>query len=255
MSEIQVYKAPMLIPSEHEMAVFQVMAKQAVNSKMYKGIGDESGIMMIMLAARELGLPPVQSLNGGINIIQGKIEISARMMGALIRKAGHDFGVVEETPTKCTIEGVRCDTNRKERASFTLEEAQRAGLVKTGGGWTKWLGDMLYARALSRLSRRLFQDVIGIGYVEGEIKAIECEVEAINEPQIVEIAEDNDKIIAEALSKFEKEDPTHVEEYYEAVQKHFGWSRFETSKKFLEDENLLTKYQTWLEKNEKIRKK
>jgi hypothetical protein len=40
----------------------------------------------------------------------------------------------------------------------------------------KYPEDMLYNRALSRLARRLFADVIGTSYIEGEIReAIECE--------------------------------------------------------------------------------
>ena len=140
-------------PSEHEMMVFQIMSKSAVESKMYKGIGEQAGVMMIMLAARELGIPPCQALNGGLNIIQGKVEISARMMNALIRKAGHQITVKDISDNLCTLVGKRCDTGESQESSFSVAEAQRAGLVKPGGGWTKFPKDMCYARALSRLAR------------------------------------------------------------------------------------------------------
>jgi hypothetical protein len=80
------------VPSQHEMMVYHTMAEQAVSSKMYKGIGDKAGVMMIMLAARELGIPSMQALNGGLNIIQGKVEISARMMNALSWTSDHSEG-------------------------------------------------------------------------------------------------------------------------------------------------------------------
>lgn len=155
------------LPSQHEMEVFRTMAKGAVQSRMYKG--DESSVIMIMLAARELGIPPMAALNGGLHLIQGKVEISARMMSALIRKAGHSLILKESTDEKCVLVGIRKDNQDTFEASYTIHDAHKAGLVKSGGGWVKFPKDMCFARALSRLSRQLFSDVIGIGYVEGEI--------------------------------------------------------------------------------------
>lgn len=158
------------LPSEHEMMVFKVMADAAEASRMYGSIGGKGGVMMIMLSARELGIPPCQALNGGINLIKGKIEISARMMNALIRRAGHQLTTVELEDTHCTVMGKRCDTGETQTLTYSIKDAQKAGLVKSGGGWEKFPKDMLFARAMSRLARQLFSDVIGIGYVEGEIK-------------------------------------------------------------------------------------
>ena len=123
------------IPTEHEMMVYHTMAEQAVSSKMYRGVGEKSGVMMIMLASRELGIPPMAALNGGLNIINGKVEISARMMSALIRKSGHQITTQECTDLKCTLMGKRHDTGETQTASFSIEEAQRAGLIKQGGLW------------------------------------------------------------------------------------------------------------------------
>lgn len=174
-----------LIPTASDLNTLQIVAKQASQSKFYTSLGGESGIMMILLAARELGIPPMQALNGGIHIIQGKVEISARMMGAMIRKSGHKIIIEESTNEICVLKGVRGDTKETETTSFTIAEAQRAGLVKAGGGWTKYPQDMCFARALSRLARRLFSDVVGIGYVEGEISQKEIEISALVENQPV----------------------------------------------------------------------
>lgn len=237
-------------PSEHEMMVFQTMAKAAVDSKMYKGIGDQAGVMMIMLSARELGIPPCQALNGGINIINGKAEISARMMSALIRKAGHEIKIKESSDTSCTLIGKRCDTGETEEASFSVADAQKAKLVKPGGGWEKCPKDMCFARALSRLARQLFSDVIGIGYVEGEIKASEAELVVPDDIPMVEVSnpEEDEANLRKLLDMFDKEDQYLIMEYMKVVMKHFGWSQPECVKKFLEDNDLVNKFNKWKSK-------
>ena len=234
------------IPTEHEMMVYHTMAEQAVTSKMYRGIGEKAGVMMIMLSARELGIPPMQALNGGINIINGKAEISARMMSALIRKAGHEIKIKESSDTICTLIGKRSDTGESEESSFTIEDAQRANLVKPGGGWVKCPKDMCFARALSRLGRQLFSDVIGIGYVEGEIKG-DVEVIIPEEPmkEIPYDPEQEAKDLQNLLDIFEKEDHFLVMEYIQVVMKHFGWTQPECVKKFLEEKSLLEKFNQW----------
>lgn len=162
-----------LIPSEHEWQVYQIMSNDASQSGLYNGVGGQKQILMIMLAARELGISPMSALNGGIHCIKGKIEISARLMGAMIRQAGHSISVKQLDNSTCTLDGKRKDNGDMCSVTFTLQEAKQAGLYKEGSNWSKFTQDMLYARALSRLARRLFPDVIGIGYIEGEIQEAE----------------------------------------------------------------------------------
>lgn len=249
-----------LTPNEHEMMVYHTMAEQAVSSKMYKGIGEKAGVMMVMLAARELGIPPMQALNGGINIIQGKVEISARMMSALIRKAGHQLVVKECTVTHCILVGKRCDTGEVQSSSFSVAEAQLAGLVKPGGGWIKWPKDMCFARALSRLARQLFSDVIGIGYIEGEIsqtseiKPSECEQIISEESFEIEavVVENEGEFLEKFLKLFDEEDKYMAIEYLKVVQKHFEWSTIQAIKELLKDEKkLFDKYLVWKNKFKK----
>lgn len=242
--------AALSIPNEHEMMVYHTMAEQAVSSKMYRGIGEKAGVMMIMLSARELGIPPMQALNGGINIINGKAEISARMMSALIRKAGHEIKIKEISDTSCTLIGKRLDTGESEEASFTVADAQKAGLVKPNGGWVKCPKDMCFARALSRLARQLFSDVIGIGYVEGEIKAAEAEI-SLPDDLPLEIGytpEEEANDLQKLLDQFEKEDRFLVIEYIQVVMKHFEWSQPQCVKKFLQERDLIEKFNKWKSK-------
>lgn len=234
------------IPTEHEMSVFLAMSRSAVQSKMYKEKGDENAILMIMLAARELNLPPMQCLNGGLNIIQGKVEISARMMNALIRRAGHRITVKESTDTGCTLTGIRGDNSDTATVTFTMADAQRAGLVKAGGGWQKFPMDMCFARALSRLARQLFSDVIGIGYVEGEIReaqpvAVEVEV----------IEEEEDVLMSRLLNVLEGFEVECVEEYITVVGKHFGWQKRYTLQELLKDPSAMkTKFNAWYQRRQ-----
>jgi hypothetical protein len=170
MNQLAVY-----MPNSEEMTNLQVIARSAATSGLYNGIGSEQKILMIILYAREMGIPVFQALNGGVWNIQGKIEISARLMAAMIRRAGHSMKVTVCNENECTIEGTRSDNGDTFSASFTMKDAQKAGLAGRGS-WKSYAEDMLYARAMSRLGRRLFPDVIGTAYVEGEIRDSQMKV-------------------------------------------------------------------------------
>jgi len=158
-----------LIPVKEEMQVLEVMAKYATESKFFNTLGGLPGIFSIMLYAREIGVPPMQALMSGMHSIQGKITIAPQLMNSMIRKAGHKMEI-DSNEQRCIIKGFRKDTGESCTVSFSVEEARKAGIYKDGGGWAKYPSDMCFARALSRLARRLFPDVIGNAYVEGEIE-------------------------------------------------------------------------------------
>lgn len=157
-----------LVPAMDELKAIELMAKNAVESKYFEKLGGYAGVFSIAMYARELGLPIMASLFGGMQNIMGKVQISPQMMNSMIRSAGHKLDI-NSSDTVCTITGTRRDTGETASASFSVDEAKKAGIFKAGGGWDKYPSDMCFARALSRLARRLFPDVIGVAYVEGEI--------------------------------------------------------------------------------------
>lgn len=246
------------LPSAQELMVYETWAKNAAESQMYRSVGKESAIMMIMLAAREYGIGPAQALNGGLHIIEGKVELSARMMSALIRRSKHVMKILESTDKKCVVYGKRSDTGEEHTATFTIEEAQQAGLIKDKGGWKKAPIDMLYARAISRLSRQLFSDVVGIGYVDGEIERVEAKNEfndQSNERHKTFMI-DHDKSLEESLYRqvynHLGEEGESLEEFIKMVQSHYGWTRLKALNEFNVDlDKTKDKYLTWRKKNVK----
>lgn len=240
------------VPTSHEMMAYQTYAKTAVDSQMYRGVGKEAGVMMIMLAAREYGIGPAQALNGGLNIIEGKVELSARIMGAMIRRAGHTMKILEDSDTKCTIYGRRGDTGEEYTVTYTIEQAQRAGLIKEKGGWKKVPDDMLFARTQSKLARRLFSDVVGIGYVQGEISSPESKEVAIDlpvdiEPEVTLINED--ELLQDLLSYLDKDERFLMIQFIEVVMKAQGWDKVKTIQEMLKDtKRAFTRFEEWKSK-------
>jgi hypothetical protein len=230
------------IPTDHELTVFRTMAKHAAESQMYKTIGREADVMMRMLAARELGIPPMQALNGGLRIIEGNMEISARMMNAMIRRAKHKIIIVESTDERCTLKGVRADNGDTATVTYSVEDAARAGLIKEKGGWKKVPADMCFARALSRLARQLFADVIGIGYVEGEIS--DAIPEPLQEDELQEVVLEPAEPSADTAYIYQLE---HFEDYVTSIMTHYEWTRekvvSELNKTSLD--KILTRFETW----------
>lgn len=197
-------------PSQVDLQSVGLIAGTAHASGLYAGIGGEAKIMMILLTAKELGVGPCQALNGGIWSIQGKIEISARLMNGLIRRAGHSIKIVVSSDTHCTLLGTRSDGDSFE-TSFHMDDAIKAGLAG-GNVWKKYPADMLYNRCMSRLARRLFSDVIGQCYVEGEIKEAK-EVEKLEQVECMEIPQKQKEECVEIPQLIEEEPKTIQDEF------------------------------------------
>jgi hypothetical protein len=159
-----------LVPTRDEMEIYESIAKYATDSKYFDKLGGIGGIMCIALRAREMGISPFEAIYGGFSNVQGKLTMSSELMGSLIRRSGHKLQIIQSSNSVCEIKGTRSDTGESYVAIFTMEEARMAGLVRNGSGWEKYPSDMLYARCISRLRRRLFQDIATKAYVEGEIE-------------------------------------------------------------------------------------
>lgn len=144
----------------------------------YSKLGAD-GVFAVIETAKSLNVDPRQALGGGLYYVKGKVEMSARLMNALIRAKKHSITRDKRSDeTICILHGKRADNGDTWTESFSWEEAQRAGL--TGNAtWKNYTRDMLFARALSRLARQLFPDVIGNCYVEGELSYMPEEPEYV----------------------------------------------------------------------------
>jgi hypothetical protein len=127
-------------------------------------------ILAIMYAARSIDVPLWQAIQS-MQVINGKVGLSADLARALILRAGHTFRVVESTNEVATVEVVRKGDDYVHRASFTLDDAHAAKL--TGNpSWSKYPKAMLIARATTLIARNACADVLaGMSYTAEELGA------------------------------------------------------------------------------------
>ncbi len=145
----------------------QKMCHALMQSPHYKRMGAE-GIYAIVEKAKSIGVSPLDALNGGMYYVQGKVEMTAAMMNQMIRQRNHSITKDKKSDENiCILHGKRVDNGDTWVESFSIDDAKKAGIYRNQ--WIKYPKDMLFARALSRLARQLFPDVIKGCYVQGEI--------------------------------------------------------------------------------------
>lgn len=124
--------------------------------------------LFIILAGRDLGLSPVQSLRS-IHVIQGKIEVAADLQLGLFHRAGGKSRWLEGTPTneRAIIEFHAPWLVEPHTETFTIEDAKRAKLA--GDNWVKYPKAMLRSRAITAGLKSVGFDPTAGVYAEGEI--------------------------------------------------------------------------------------
>jgi hypothetical protein len=117
-----------------------------------------------------LGLHPIAAITG-INIIDGKPSISAGLISALVRRAGHRLRVTgDATRAVCSI--IRADDpGFVYKSEWDMDRAKTAGLLHKSN-WQHYPAAMLKSRAVSEAARDACQEVLlGIAYTPDELGA------------------------------------------------------------------------------------
>lgn len=145
------------------------LAQLASESKLFAGLNATQARFLIE-RARELGIGPATAL-AGMHFIQGKPAMSTDLMVGVV-KARADlcryFCLVESSATSATYETHRVGDPKPQRMTFTLEEAQAAGLAGKDM-WKKWPRVMLRKRAAAFLCRDVYPDLFAGVYDPDEL--------------------------------------------------------------------------------------
>jgi hypothetical protein len=136
------------------------LAQLLFKARLFGAYGTPEAVLSTVLSGRELGLSAMASLRA-FHIVEGKPTMAADALRALVLKSGKakTFRCTERTAQAATFTTTR-EGEEPMELRYTIEEAQAAGLVKNGSGWTKNPSDMLVARASSKLARLVYPDVV-----------------------------------------------------------------------------------------------
>ena len=148
----------------------QSMATAIAKSGLF-GMKSENEVLALMAVAQAEGLHPATAARD-FHIIQGRPALKADAMLARFQNAG---GKVEWTVyTDSAVTGVFSHPNGGSvQIDWTLEQAQRIGLVKPGSGWQKFPRAMLRSRCISEGIRTVFPGSVTGFYSPEEVQDFE----------------------------------------------------------------------------------
>lgn len=150
--------------------------------------GKPANIFVVIMAGQEMGLTWPVSLRTIFSPGPGQVGMRGELLLAKLHEAGHEYEWEEDPGRSCTftLERYANDPNRQTRkysATFTIEEALTAGLVKRNDRgeivalsrdgkplpWMQYSPDMLYWRAVARCVKRAAPEVLMGFEVQGAV--------------------------------------------------------------------------------------
>ncbi len=160
------------------------MAQYFLKSGFYPDLKSPEQAFAIMAQGAALGLGAIQSLQF-FDVIRGRPALRAVGQVAVIRASGaaRYLRCVESTAKVATWETSRSDEPdglEPVRVSFTIEEAKAMNLLGRDQ-WKKQPATMLKWRAVSKLAREVYPEVVMGLYDPEEIQAIEPEPPVVRE--------------------------------------------------------------------------
>lgn len=169
MNDVAVYGRVDRLPVNNEADSYFTWAKELANCPHYKRLGT-GGILAILLNARELELPPMACLNGGLYQIDGRVSLSGQMINLLLLRRGHKADIKKLTDKECIIEFTRCGSTTSVEYKYTWDDVVKAGM-QNKDNYKKNPRDMLFNRCLSGGARKICPDaLVGPLYCHGELE-------------------------------------------------------------------------------------
>lgn len=149
--------------------------------------GSPGDLLLVMEYGRSLDLPIAQVFTE-VHLVNGKPGMSAKLMHALMLRAGHKVRVTSARDGRsATCRIIRTDDPEPFEETFTLTDAVQAGLCEIKNGkvwardskgqptpWERYTRVMLRNRAISAAARAHCPDVLaGVSYTPDELEDAE----------------------------------------------------------------------------------
>jgi hypothetical protein len=157
-----VRRAPGIL-SDDEIARSWRIAEAMARSGLFPDAKSAEAAFAKMLVGLDLGLSPTQALMG-VHMVEGKPQISSAVLAGFVRQSSeYEYEVAEHDDEHCVIGFYRRDPELQllGMSEFSLDDAERAGLVKDRGAWRKYPRNMTFARAMSNGVRWYCADLLG----------------------------------------------------------------------------------------------
>jgi hypothetical protein len=178
MTTSKTFSVPTVTEMQQLVSFCQVLASAPFYQKMGPG-----GVLAIYLTAKEMNLPLMLCLNGGLYTYDGKVSLSAQLMQVMIVNAGGRVEIVHLDREKCHLRFFW--KNKNYEYTYTIKDAADANYLKKDN-WKHHPKDMLYARTLSGGARKYLPEVIMNAYVFGELDHDDRAIEPIFDTPAIE---------------------------------------------------------------------
>jgi hypothetical protein len=119
--------------------------------------GKPADVFGAILYGHELHLAPLQALQA-LDVIDGKPTLKAEALRALFFRDGHRLEVVAWDDKRCTVRAERKDGLSSVEVTYTMHDAQTAGLAGKKN-WRTSPKSMLYARATAMAIKAVAPDI------------------------------------------------------------------------------------------------
>lgn len=197
-----------LTPSnlQEAMEFSKIIANSDLVPRDYKG--KPGNVLVAVQMGSELGLSPMQSLQG-IAMINGRPAVWGDALLALVQ-AHPDFEWIKETQSETVATCILKRRGMDERViQFSMVDAQKAGLWNKEGPWKTYPRRMLQMRARGFALRDTFADAL-----KGVITAEEARDIPTPQPN----GEVQERVEVKAKSRFEQEQKALYERIEEALK-------------------------------------
>jgi len=147
------------------------LADVFVKSGMFPDLKTQAQGVVKILAGRELGLAPLESMTN-IYIVNGKVALQSKIIGSLIKKSKkYDYQVDKLDDQECIITFYALnngDRTELGKSPFSIKDAAKAGIINKEV-WKNYPRNLLFARALSNGAKWFCADVF-CGYTAEELE-------------------------------------------------------------------------------------
>lgn len=147
----------------------KIVAQSSLIPAEYRG--KPADIVWAMDIGDALGVPYTQVMQSMV-VARGKMTMSADLMGAVVRRAGHKLRLREQGDS-VTADLIRADDpDYVFTVTWDKGKAQAAGLWGSRGPWQQYPRQMLRARAITEVCRQGASDALaGTVYTPEELEA------------------------------------------------------------------------------------